>query len=259
MAGIESLALAVRIPVVTRYLGELMIGIAFMVGVSALFALFTADYQFAFRAGLMLALVAVAAWYCRRFPVVSDLQVNESLLVVALTFIIGCAAMVWPLMSGGTGFSDAVFESVSGLTTTGLTTVAHPERQTAAFLFTRAWMQWCGGLVIAVLALALIIEPGPAARRLYGTESSGRGMIEGTRLRARRALVIYAGLLAAGFVLLLAAGASPFEALVHSLSSVSTGGYSTRADSIAGLGGYPVQAGVIFLTFCGAISLKPAR
>ena len=247
--------MAVRLPVVIRYVGELMIGIAFMVGVSGLVAVVTGDFRFAERCALMLVVVAGFALYSRRLPEASDLQVNESLMVVALTFIIGCASMVWPLMAAGLGVADAVFESVSGLTTTGLSVVAHPESQSATFLFTRAWMQWCGGLVIVVLALALVTDPGPAARKLFGTETSDGGMIEGTKLRARRALLIYTLLLLAGFILLLLLGATPFDSLVHSLSSVSTGGFSTHGDSIAGMPG-AARAGVIFLTFCGSISLS---
>lgn len=255
VAGIDSLALSVRLPVVARYVGELMIGIAFMVGVSGLFAVFVGDFGFAERCALMLVLIAALGLYSRRLPAVNELQVNESLLVVALTFILGCASMVWPLMEAGISVSDATFEAVSGLTTTGLSIVSHPGHQSTAFLFARAWMQWCGGLVIVVLALALVVEPGPVARKLYGTEGAEGGMIEGTRLRARRALMIYTLLLVAGFLLLLLLGAGPFDAIVHSLTAISTGGFSTRSNSIAGLPGYPVRAGVTFLSVCGAISL----
>jgi trk system potassium uptake protein TrkH len=256
MAGFETLALAVRLPVVGRYVGELMLGIALMVGVAGVYALLSGDTGFAMRTAVMFVLVAAIAAVGRLFPAAPDLQVNESLLVVTLTFLIGSASMVWPLMSGGLAFADAVFESVSGLTTTGLTTVSDVEQQSTAFLFARAWMQWCGGLVIVVLALGLVIEPGPAARRLFGTEGQDTGMVEGTRLRARRALVIYTGLLVAGAVLLMAFGAAPLDAVVHSLSAVSTGGFSTKSNSIAGLDNGLLLFGITFLTLCGAISLS---
>jgi len=256
MAQVESLALAVRLPVVARYFGELMSGIAVMIAVIAVAAVVLGDPTLAVRAGSMLLVAIVAVLVCRKFPAQPDLQVNESLVVIALIFVTGSALMVWPLMSGNLGPWDALFESVSALTTTGLTTVVDVEQRPASFLFARAWMQWCGGLVIAVLALGLVIEPGPAAKRLFGADTEDAGIVGVTRQRARYALVVYVALLAFGTVLLLGLGVGLFDAVVHSLAAVSTGGFSTRNDSIAGLGGVPVQTAVIGLAFCGAISLS---
>jgi trk system potassium uptake protein TrkH len=167
--------------------------------------------------------------------------------------------MIWPLMAGGLTFWDATLESVSALTTTGLSTVEDIEHRMPAFVFARAWMQWYGGLVIVVLALGLVIEPGPAAKRLFGAETEGAGLIGGTRARVRRALVVYSALLVFGISLLIALGVGPFDALVHSLAAVSTGGFSSRDASIAGLGGPAVQIAVTVLCFCGAISLYPSK
>lgn len=256
MARIEALALAVRMPVVGRYFGELMTGIAVMIAVAAGAALVFDDLAFAGRAGLMLVVAVGTVLACRRLPAPPDLQVNESLVVIVLVFLTGSASMVWPLMSDGLEPWNALFESVSALTTTGLTTVADVEQRSPSFLFARAWMQWCGGLVIVVLALGLVIEPGPAAKRLLGAEAEAGGLVGGTRQRVRRALVVYVALLALGTLLLFGLGLGPFDALLHSLASVSTGGFSSRNDSIAGLGGAPVQIAVIGLAFCGAISLS---
>jgi len=252
MTGIGALALAVRGTVVRRYLGDLLVGLTFMIAGSAAFAALTGHLDFACRSSVMVLVVAVAGWLLRRRHAPSDLQVSEALVVVALTFLVGIAAMVWPLMTDGLGLADAIFEAVSALTTTGLTTVADIEATSRAFQFTRAWMQWCGGLVIAVLALALVIEPGPGARRLLGAESED--LVAGTRQRARRALVVYVVLLLGGALLLLGAGLGPFDAAVHALAAVSTGGFSNRYDSIADVG-YLAQLSVIGLTLCGALPL----
>lgn len=256
MAGFESLALAVRPSAVARYFGELALGIALMIAVAAAAGLLLGDRVFAGRAGLMLVVALALALACRRCRATADLQVNEALVVVALTFLAAIALMVWPLMSAGLGLSDAVFEAVSALTTTGLTTVDSVEAEPASFLFARAWMQWFGGLVIVVLALGLVIAPGPAAKRLLGAEVEGGGLVAGTRHRVRRALAVYLALLAIGTALLVALGVGPFEALLHSLAAVSTGGFSTRDGSIGALGGWHVQAAVIALSVAGAISLS---
>jgi trk system potassium uptake protein TrkH len=119
-------------------------------------------------------------------------------------------------------------------------------------------MQWCGGLVVVVLAL-LILGPGPEAQRLSDVEGDESDLVAGTRRRARWALLIYSTLTAAGIVLLLALGCSWFDALVHVLSAVSTGGFSSHDTSIAGLGGWPVQAVIMLLALAGAVSLARYR
>lgn len=256
MPGFESLALAVRPPVVARYFGELMIGVAVMIAVTASVGLAVNDVTFAGRAALMLLLALVTALFCRRFPAQPELQVNEALVVIALAFLAGSALMIWPLMSAGLDFWSAMFESISALTTTGLSTVSAIEEKAPSFLFARAWMQWFGGLVIVVLALALVITPGPAAKRLYGAEADASGIVAGTRRRGRRALAIYLMLLAVGAAVLFALGLSPFDALLHSLAAVSTGGFSTHDASIGALHGTGARFAVIGLTVCGAISLS---
>lgn len=225
-----------------------------MVAVTVVFALASGDNVFAVRAGVMLLIIVAVVAVFSRYPATPDLQVNESLIVVALTFLVGSAGMVWPLMADGLDIWDALFESVSALTTTGLTTVVDLDARSAAFLFARAWMQWCGGFFIAVVALALIVEPGPAARRLLGTEGGVENLVEGTRQRVRQALAVYAMMLAVGMFLLLVCGLNPLEALLHSLSSVSTGGFSSHGNSIADFS-QAQRVGVIALTVCGATPL----
>ncbi|MDA0652461.1 MAG: TrkH family potassium uptake protein [Proteobacteria bacterium] len=117
-------------------------------------------------------------------------------------------------------------------------------------------MQWYGGLVIVILALGLVIESGPAAKRLLGPDAKSDGLVGSTRARVRRALTVYTVLLLAGVVLLMLQGTGPFDALLHSFAAVSTGGFSSRNDSIAGLGGMSVQVAVTALTVFGAISLS---
>jgi trk system potassium uptake protein TrkH len=64
------------------------------------------------------------------------------------------------MMGSGLSFLDALFEAISGVTTTGLSTKATLVGAPATFLFARAWMQWYGGLGIVALSLALVMQPG---------------------------------------------------------------------------------------------------
>lgn len=256
MARFTPLAYAVRNQTVMKYLGELLLGVAVMAAVPAVAALVLGAFGFAGRCATVFVATLAVALVLRRRPAAPDLQVNEALVVTTLTFLLGAGVMVWPLMSDGLGAWDAAFEAVSALTTTGLSTIGDIEAHSPAFLFTRAWMQWYGGLVIVVLAVTLVIQPGPAARRLIEIEADQSDFVGSTRARVRLALGVYLSLLTAGTALLWLFGLDFFDAIVHALASVSTGGFSSRNDSIAALGGPAVQITIIGLALCGAVSLS---
>jgi trk system potassium uptake protein TrkH len=91
------------------------------------------------------------------------------MVITALIFLFAPLTMSWPMMASGLGFLDALFETISGCTTTGLTTIATVADKPETFLFARAWMQWVGGLGIVVLSLAIMIQPGLVAKRHFNT------------------------------------------------------------------------------------------
>ena len=93
-------------------------------------------------------------------------------------------------MGSGLGFLDALFEAISGVTTTGLSTKATLVGAPQTFLFARAWMQWYGGLGVVVLSLALIMQPGLVAKGLAVAEAEADNLVGGTRAYARRALIV---------------------------------------------------------------------
>jgi trk system potassium uptake protein TrkH len=232
-----------------------------LVGVAlapALFATVAADWPFAWRAAAAAAALALLGYFSLRLPAVRRLQPNEAMVIVAVGYLVTALLMSWPLSADGLRAVDAIFHSMSAITTTGLATIASMEARSPSFLFTQAWMQWFGGLVVIVLAV-LLIEPGPAARRLSDVDQAETDLAAGARQRARWALAIYSVLTLAGFVSMVALGSDWFDALVHALSGVSTGGFSSHDGSLAGLGSWPQQAAVILLALAGAIPLARYR
>jgi trk system potassium uptake protein TrkH len=182
------------------------------------------------------------------------LQVNEALALVVLVFVLGSLVMSHPLGAAGDSWLDGWFEAVSGITTTGLSTAASVEDKSRAFLFARAWMQWYGGLGIVILSLALFMHNGVAGRRLMETEATGDTLVSTTRIYARRIAVVYGVLTACAVLGTWLVVGDGFVALAHSLSAVSTGGFSTFDDGLAGLG--PAAAAVIMgFSWLGAVSL----
>lgn len=253
--SLESLRFAVRMSVVIGRLGQLFVPLAALtvvpLGISLLYGQPWVALRYLVVIGVLLATGVVAL----RLPHPKELQTNEAMTITALVFCISGLIMAYPLMGYGLSFQDAVFESVSGVTTTGLSTLPSVEGRPAPFLFARAWLQWIGGLGVIVLGLALLVEPGVAAKRLGFEKREKDELVGGTRAHARRVIVIYAILTAAGIGLVLSLGAAPFEAVVYVLAAVSTGGFASSDESLATLG-LPIQTAIIVISFAGAISFS---
>jgi trk system potassium uptake protein TrkH len=228
------LSYAVRPAVVGRYLGQLALVHAALTLVPLVFTVAVGDWEFATRLAVVAAATTVLGLPATRLPRPAHLQTNEGLAVAALAFTLAPLLMTWPLMAGGLAAIDALFESVSGLTTTGLTALDHVAGRSPAFLFTRAWLQWVGGLGFAVLAVALLLGPHADARRLTGTETP-ESTSTTAHLYARRVLAVYVVLTLVGVLALWPVIGDGFDALLHILSAISTGGFSPFDHSLAGM------------------------
>ena len=251
---IETLCYAVRWRVLLKYLGMLGVVLAALNSVPFAVAALLGEFTVAGRYAMALAALLALALPLARMTAPDRLQVNEALAVVALVFVLGSLVMSYPLGAAGDSWLDGWFEAVSGITTTGLSTTASVEDKSRAFLFARAWMQWYGGLGIVILSLVLFLHNGVAGRRLMDTEATGDTLVSTTRTYARRVAIVYGVLTVCAVLGIWLAVGDGFVALAHSLSAVSTGGFSTFDDSLAGLG--PGAAAVIMgFSWLGAVSL----
>lgn len=245
----------VRAGVITVYLGELCLPLVAVAAVLLAAALIDGQLAFAWHCGAVLALGLLVAIPLLRHSAPDDVRTNEALVVIALAFLVQALVVAWLFSAFGLAPVDALFEAVSAVTTTGLTTLQGMEEQPGSFLFARAWVQWYGGLLIVVLALALLLPPGVAAKRFAESEMGGEGIVGSTRVRARQMLVVYVLLTLAGIAAVTLAGLSPGEAVVHVFTAVSTAGFSTQDASIAGFG-WPAQAALMAFAFLGAVSFS---
>jgi len=167
----------------------------------------------------------------RRTP--RHLGFADALAVTAIGYLLVAALGAVPYLAVAPPV-DAFFESMSGYTTTGLTVLV-PERLPESLLFYRSWTQWVGGAAILVLSLLVLKVTGASAVELYRSELGRQELADSLRTTTRFALTVYSGLTALGLVTLLVAGVPAFDALVHVLSTVSTGGFAARSDGVASL------------------------
>jgi trk system potassium uptake protein TrkH len=252
--GIQALSYAVRPRVVVRYLGDLCLVAGLLSLPPLLFAALSREWALLPPLAGQAAALAGGGWWMRRRPAPERIQTNEAVVIASAIFLVSPVVGSLSMMASGLAPLDALFEAISAVTTTGLSTLPGVEGRPRTFLFTRAWMQWYGGLGIVVLSLSIVTAPGVASRRL-GTVAEAEDLPASTRLHARRMLGIYVLLTLAGGLGLWLLGADGFDAGVYALAAVSTGGFAPHDASLAGLERAPLEALVVALAVCGAITL----
>ena len=181
------------------------------------------------------------------------------LVAVTLAWTLASAAGAVPLILAGSFSSplDAYFEAVSGFTTTGATLLPDIEAQSQAVLAWRSLMQWLGGIGIIVLVVAVAPISGPGVQRAFYAETSG---MVSDRLTPR---IIDTAKIIAGIYLVLSvvaaaayllAGMGAFDAVNHSMTTIATGGFSTRNLSIGAFDSRPIEAVAVFFMIVGGIN-----
>ncbi len=251
----RALRYAIRPWPVLKYFGQLCIVLAFLTLVPLAVSLITGNYQVGIRYAIITAGILITGYFLQKLPTPKRIQTNEAMVITALFFLFTAIIMTWPIMSSGLGFLDALFETISAVTTTGLSATASVEDKPYIFLFSRAWMQWIGGLGVVVLYVAIMLQPGLAAKRIGDLEDYESDLIGSTRAHARRVLIVYSILSVLGIIVLGLMGTGWLNSVAYSLSAVSTGGFSPHNDSLAGLSSPWMQGMVVLLSMAGAIPL----
>ena len=153
-------------------------------------------------------------------------------------------------------FTEAAFESLSGLTTTGATLLTGLDGLPKSILFYRQFLQWIGGMGIIVLAVAILPMLGVGGMQLYRAESPGP--VKDNKLTPRitetaKALwLLYMGLTLACALAYWLAGMSLFDAICHSFSTVAIGGFSTHDASIGHFDSIAIEwVAIVFMLFSG--------
>ncbi|MCY4154322.1 MAG: TrkH family potassium uptake protein [Gammaproteobacteria bacterium] len=208
---------------------------------------------------LFLILTVGAFLWLPVYKVKKELRLRDGFIVVVLFWAgLGLAGAMPFLLTGKPyiSFTDSVFESVSGLTTTGATVLTGLDELPRSLLFYRQQLQWLGGMGIIVLAVAVLPMLGIGGMQLYRAETPGP--IKDSKLTPRitetaKALwYIYLSLTIACAFMYWLAGMSLFDAVSHSFSTVSIGGFSTHDRSIGHFDSELINAvAVVFMLIAG--------
>jgi len=174
--------------------------------------------------------------------------VKEGLTSTVVGWIIACLISSIPFLIYLNPV-DAFFEATAGLTTTGMSVLADPAELEHSLLFWRAFIQWVGGLGILTFFIAVLRESGGISRKLFSAEAdkTDPGTVRPSLNKTIISLwKIYGFLTAVMAFTYYLFGASLFDAVTHSFTTISTGGFSTISGGISEIGGPYLELSAIF-------------
>ncbi len=211
---------------------------------------------------LLTVLGGLVLWWPFR-EVKKDFRLREGVLIVVCFWIVLSLFGTLPFLITDSisklSFSDAFFESMSGLTTTGATVLSQLDDLPKSILFYRQQLQWLGGMGIIVLAVAVLPLLGVGGMDLYHAESSGIAKDRLTPKLRNTAIAlwkIYLSLTVLCAIGYFFSGMSIFDAISHSFSTVAIGGFSTHDGSIGYYNSPAIEMIAMFFMFLAGINFS---
>ncbi len=186
-----------------------------------------------------------------------ELTIRDGFLVVTLFWsVLGTAGCLPFVLALDLSLADAVFESISGLTTTGATVIVGLDELPRSILFYRQLLQWLGGMGIIVLAMALLPMLGIGGMQLYQAETPGplkdNKLVPRLAETAKALWYIYLALTLACALAYWAVGMGAFDAISHAFATIAIGGFSTHDASIGYFNSPAVDlVAIVFMVIAG--------
>lgn len=185
--------------------------------------------------GVLVTAVGYVAWRFTKLP--RQIRILDVFVTVTLAWVVLMVVGALPFVLTGwiPAFDDAMFESISGFTTTGATVLRPIEGTGPGVLFWRATTQWMGGMGVIVLVVAVLPTVGSGGMSLLEAEApgpTGERLTPRVRQTARRLWGVYIGFTIVLVMAYMAAGMDLYDGVAHSFTTVSTGGFSTYNSSL---------------------------
>jgi len=237
--------------------GSVLVFIALAMTTSALVSVFYREFRTATAIAIAAGVSAMFGYGTRRLvPRPLTITVKQGFATVGLAWFVFSAFGALPYLFSGaiTDISDAVFEAASGFTTTGASILPDPGDLPRGIQFWRALTQWLGGMGVIVLGVAILPLLGTGGMQLARAESPGHTPDRLTprfQETAKRLWLIYAVITAIELILLAAGDMTGFQALIHSFTTMSTGGFGTEPDSISSFSAYTQWVITVFMFLAG--------
>ncbi|MCS9618443.1 TrkH family potassium uptake protein, partial [Pseudomonas aeruginosa] len=164
------------------------------------------------------------------------LRPRDMYMLTVSSWVLVCIFAALPfVLQQHISYTDAFFESMSGITATGSTVLSGLDDMSPGILIWRSLLHWLGGIGFIAMAVAILPMLRIGGMRLFQTESSDRSekVLPRSHMVAKYIVATYVGITLLGSLAFWGAGMSPFDAVNHAMSAISTGGFSTSDQSLA--------------------------
>jgi len=241
-------------PLIVGYLGAVIL----LIGIITLFPLTTLFFypeelsqaKYFIVPGSLSILVGYLLMFTINRRGKGKLEKHQDAILVVLTWIIAIFISSIPfLLTGKYNFTQSIFETTSGYSTTGLS-VVDVEQTPHIFLFYRSLMQFFGGIGLVLVMTSVLSDR--YGMRIYNAEGHTDRLLPNLVKSARLILSIYLGYILLGITLYVIFGMPVFDAINHSISAVSTGGFSTKSSSIGFYNSIQIEVVTIILMLLGS-------
>lgn len=231
----------------------MLIGVLMFSGLPISFYHESHDWEALLYSGVVSVGAGLLLWF-NRLGQDDSIGKREGYLIVAFGWLTMVTFGTLPYLLSGvtTSFTDAFFETVSGMTTTGASIFTDIEALPHGILYWRSLTQWIGGMGVIVLTVAIFPLLGIGGIELFVAEAPGPTSDKiHPRIRetAKRLWYIYVGLTASLAILLYFGGMTPYDAINHALTTMATGGFSTKNASMAHFDTPAIQYPIILFMF----------
>lgn len=201
--------------------------------------------------------VGLSLWLSGRSGAVEKLDLRQAFLLTTLSWVVlsGFAAIPFMWAQTHLTFTDAYFEAMSGLTTTGATVVSNLDTRPPGVLIWRAFLHWYGGIGIIVLAIAFLPMLQVGGMQLFRSESSEKSekLLPRAAQMAKSILGTYLVLSLLCAITYMFCGMSAFDAVAHAMSTISTGGFSTHDASLGYFKSAAIDYAAIVFMLAGSL------
>ena len=188
----------------------------------------------------------------------NELSQKDGFVIIVLFWVVLCFAGSIPFYLSGMNAIDSIFESMSGITTTGATVISNLDTLPESLLFYMQLLQWMGGMGLIVLAIAVMPLLGIGGGQIYKTEIPGamgeQKLTPRIKETAQVLWLIYLGLTVLCAILYYLGGMGSFDAVSHAMSTVAIGGFSTHNDSIGHFNSIAIETICIVFMLLSAFS-----
>lgn len=244
---------------VAYVLGSVLLFVAVAMTSASVVSVVYGESETALWISVAAGITALAGYITRRVvPKPISITVKQGFATVGLAWFVFSIFGALPYLLTGSipNITDAVFETASGFTTTGASILADPGVLPHGISFWRGLTQWLGGMGVIVLGVAILPLLGTGGMQLARAESPGPTPDRLTprfQETAKRLWLVYALITVLEILMLWAGDMGFFQAVIHSFTTMSTGGFGTEPDSIAGFSDYTKWV-ITFFMFAAGIS-----